>query len=150
MRQIGVIHSQRLFPVLLLPTQRPPCPQIIELLLPMGPQHACGVGVTLATAVSFIWVNKFNASKNRVMGGGLALRWPPISSNTQQLTESWRPRQVGCWNGGSDGVERVGTIRMAKINEKMRDLGLRWPPFRHGKHNNQPQIGVHDGEYYGG
>jgi len=33
--------------------------------------------------------------------------------------------------------------------EKMRDLGLRWPPFGHGKHNNQPTTGVPDG-YYGG
>ena len=64
---------QRLFPV--SPTQRPPCPQIIEPSLPMGPQHAHGVGVALAAAGgSFVWVNKFSASKNRVMGGGLALR----------------------------------------------------------------------------
>jgi hypothetical protein len=32
-------------------------------LLPTGPQHAHGVGITLADAGSFIWVNKFNASK---------------------------------------------------------------------------------------
>ncbi len=63
---------QRLFPVSLM--QCPPCPQIIEPLLLIGPQHAHGVGVDLAAAGSFVWVNKFSASKNRVMGGGLALR----------------------------------------------------------------------------
>ena len=61
---------QRLCP--LSPMQRPPHPQIIEPSLPMGKQHARGIGIALAAAGSFVWVNKFNASKIELWKGG----WP--------------------------------------------------------------------------
>jgi hypothetical protein len=62
---------QRPYPV--SPTQRPTCPQIIEPSLPMCLQHVPSVKVAIAAAGSMVWENKFNASKTRVMGGGLAL-----------------------------------------------------------------------------
>jgi hypothetical protein len=38
----------------------------------MGKQHARGIGIALAAAGSFVWVNKFNASKIELWKGG----WP--------------------------------------------------------------------------
>jgi hypothetical protein len=41
----------------------------------MCPYQARGVRIPLAAFAfgSFVWANEFNLSKNRVMGGGLAL-----------------------------------------------------------------------------
>ena len=48
-------------------------PQIIAPRYTMGPLQAGSIRIALAAVDSFVWANKFNASKNRVMGGGLAL-----------------------------------------------------------------------------
>ena len=51
-------------------------PQIMATWFPMiayVPYQARGVRIPFAAAWSFVWANKFNPSKNRVMGGGLVL-----------------------------------------------------------------------------
>ena len=48
----------------------------------MGPHHAHVVGIALAAAGSFVWVNKFNAPKKESWKGG----WPLEAANKQQHT----------------------------------------------------------------
>ncbi len=57
------------------PTLQQLCPPSLSPLpwFPMGLYQARGVRIPLAAVGSFIWAIEFNPSKNRVMGGGLAL-----------------------------------------------------------------------------
>jgi hypothetical protein len=45
--------------------------QILASWFAMGLLQAGGNRIALAAVGSFVWANEFNASKNRVMGGGL-------------------------------------------------------------------------------
>ena len=67
-------------------------PQIMVPWLPMSRHQALGVRIPLAAIGSLVWANKFNPSKNRVIGGGLALCGRRLMMWYHNQPESWRPR----------------------------------------------------------
>ena len=64
----------------------------------MGPHHAHIVGIALAAAGSFVWVNKFNAPKTESWKGG----WPLEAANKQTHKNQPRVDGHGKWDVGEE------------------------------------------------